>query len=169
VSHITPDPRLLTADAMLARLARWLRVLGFDTFYDPSLHDHALVQLSNTEARTLLTRDRHLLRELRPLSSLEITHDSALDQLHQTVTALKLPAPPELFTRCMVCNTVLSAPLPRPEADALVPEGVRGIPGPIRRCPSCGRVYWLGSHARRMREAIDRTLPGWLPASGADR
>jgi hypothetical protein len=50
------------------------------------------------------------------------------------------------------------------QADALVPEGVRGIPGPIRKCPVCGRVYWHGSHTRRMRAAVDRALPGWLRA-----
>jgi hypothetical protein len=120
--------------------------------------------MSNEQGRTLLTRDRHLLRELRPLHALEITHDEPLRQLHQAVTILELPPPAELFTRCMVCNSALSPPLPRPEADALVPEGVRGIPGPMRQCPTCLRVYWHGSHARRMRAAIDRTLPGWLRA-----
>lgn len=157
----------LTADAMLARLARWLRVLGFDTLYDPAVHDHALVAISNAQSRTLLTRDRRLLRELRPLSALEITHDAALDQLLQTVTTLNLNAPSDLFTRCMMCNTPLSPPLSRAEADALVPQGVRGIPGPVRRCPTCLRVYWHGSHTRRMRTAIERTLPGWLPADAS--
>lgn len=159
-------PHRFAADAMLARLARWLRVLGFDTFYDPAVHDHELVRISNEEGRTLLTRDRHLLRELRPVRALEITHDAPLEQLRQTVTALALPAPAEPFTRCMVCNTLLSDPLPPVEADALVPEGVRGIPGAVRRCPTCARLYWHGSHTRRMRAAIERTLPGWL-RSGA--
>jgi uncharacterized protein with PIN domain len=153
------------ADAMLARLARWLRVLGFDTLHDPAVHDDELVRISGDEGRVLLTRDRQLLRELRPAQSLEITHDAPLEQLTQTVIALALPAPPQLFTRCMMCNSLLSQPLPQEQADALVPEGVRGIPGPVRRCPGCGRVYWQGSHTRRMRAAIERTLPGWLPGS----
>lgn len=156
-------PDRFLADAMLARLARWLRVLGFDTLYDPAVHDRELVRISNDEVRTLLTRDRHLLRELRPLHALQIVHDAPLDQLKQVVAALALPPPAGLFTRCMVCNSLLSEPLPQPEADALVPEGVRGIPGPVRQCPSCLRVYWHGSHTRRMRAAIERTLPGWLP------
>jgi hypothetical protein len=63
----------------------------------------------------------------------------------------------------MICNSMLGPPLPRELADPLMPEGVRGIPGPVRQCPTCLRVYWLGSHARRMRMAIERTLPGWLP------
>jgi hypothetical protein len=159
-----PDgPATFVADAMLARLARWLRVLGFDTLYDAQASDPVLVRISNDEGRLLLTRDRHLLRELRPVRALEIAHDAPLEQLKQTVIALSLPAPQVLFTRCMVCNSLLSEPLARPEADELVPPGVRGIPGAVRQCPTCLRLYWNGSHTRRMRAAIERTLPGWLP------
>jgi uncharacterized protein with PIN domain len=62
----------------------------------------------------------------------------------------------------MLCNTVLSGPLPFEEVRALVPENSRSVVGPVRRCPSCLRVYWHGSHTRRMRAAIERALPGWL-------
>ena len=137
-------------------------MLGFDTLYDESLSDPDYVRIANEEARTLLTRDRHLLRELRPLRSLEVRHGAPLDQLHQVVVTLQLPAPAKLFTRCMVCNAVLSEPLTAAEAELVVPERVSGIPGPERQCPVCLRVYWHGSHVRRMRAAIERTLPGWL-------
>jgi uncharacterized protein with PIN domain len=147
---------------MLGRLARWLRVLGFDTSYDAVLADPELVRLADEEGRIVLTRDRHLLRELRPVLAHEVRHDPPLEQLRELVAALELPAPAELFTRCMLCNAVLPPPLEDEEANRLLPPGVRGIPGPVRRCPACGRVYWHGSHVRRMREALDRTLPGWL-------
>ena len=100
-----------TADAMLARLARWLRVLGWDTRLDPTLPDPEIVRLAEAEHRILLTRDRGLLRELQPRKALEITHDQPLAQLAQVVRELKLAAPHELFTRCTVCNTPLSEPL----------------------------------------------------------
>jgi hypothetical protein len=161
-------PVRFAADAMLARLARWLRVLGFDTLHDPALHDHELVRICGAQGRTLLTRDRHLLRELRPAAAIEIRHDAPLDQLRQVVTTLSLPAPAELFLRCTVCNAPLTDPLPRAQAEALVPEGVRDLPGPVRQCPGCARLYWQGSHTRRMRAAIEQALPGWLPAQ-ADR
>lgn len=147
---------------MLGRLARWLRMLGFDTAYDATLADVALVRLALDERRILLTRDRHLLRELRPMCALEVTKDAPLEQIHDIVTTLVLPPPAELFTRCLRCNTVLSPPLADAEAQQFVPPGVRGIPGPVRQCPTCGRVYWYGSHARRMRIALERGLPGWL-------
>jgi uncharacterized protein with PIN domain len=150
------------ADAMLARLARWLRTLGYDTSLDPALDDPALVRQADAQQRILLTRDRRLLRDLHPRQALAIAHDAPLAQLHQVVTTLALPPPVELFTRCTVCNTPLSAPLDEPQRAQLLPPDVRALAGPARQCPGCGRVYWPGSHARRMREAIDRTLPGWL-------
>lgn len=156
------DGPRFTADAMLARLARWLRVLGWDTRLDPELPDPEIVALANAEGRILLTRDRHLLRDLRPSQALEITHDQPLAQLAQVVRELQLDAPPELFTRCTVCNTPLSAPLSPADRARLLPPDVQALPGPARACPGCGRVYWPGSHARRMRAALERTLPGWL-------
>lgn len=84
---------------MLGRLARWLRVLGFDTLFDPALHDAALVRLAESENRVLLTRDRHLLRERHPRTAIEVTSDAPLDQLVALVDQLKLRPPAELFTR----------------------------------------------------------------------
>jgi uncharacterized protein with PIN domain len=156
-----PEAPRFTADAMLGRLARWLRALGYDTTYDPSIHDHELVARADAEGRTLLTRDRHLLRELRPARGVEIRSDVPLEQLKSVVDALALPPPDELFTRCLVCNTPLPPPLPEAEARALVPPKSRAIGGPVRRCPTCLRVYWPGSHARRMRAALAAALPAW--------
>jgi uncharacterized protein len=77
------------------------------------------------------------------------------------VQELRLQAPRALFTRCLLCNAALRV-LDRAEAQPLLPEGVRDLPGPVRRCPECGRLYWDGSHVRRMRAAIERVLPGWI-------
>lgn len=156
------DAPRFTADAMLARLARWLRVLGWDTRLDPALADPEVVRLAAAEDRILLTRDRGLLRELHPPRALEIAGDDPLVQLAQVVRELQLAAPAELFTRCTVCNTLLSAPLDAGERLRLLPPDVQALPGPARQCPGCGRVYWPGSHARRMRDAIERAVPGWL-------
>jgi len=154
-------PPRFAADTMLGRLARWLRVLGFDTTYDAGIADPDLVRLADREERILLTRDRHLLRELRPARSLEVRRDAPLEQLQEVVTALDLTPPAELFTRCLVCNTSLTSPLSVAEAERLLPPGAGGLPGAVRRCMACGRVYWQGSHVRRMLDALARALPGW--------
>jgi uncharacterized protein with PIN domain len=156
---LSGDPRF-AADAMLGRLARWLRVLGYDTSCDATLADPVLVQRAEAEGRVLLTRDRHLLRDLRPRHAIEIRHDDPLLQLQAVVAALSLQPPPELFTRCLLCNTALDV-VPAAEALPLLPAGLRELPGPVRRCSTCGRLYWDGSHVRRMRHALERVLPGW--------
>jgi uncharacterized protein with PIN domain len=155
------DPRFL-ADAMLGRLARWLRVLGFDTEYDSRAPDDALVRRAADEGRIILTRDRHLLRERRPAGAIEIHGDVPLEQLRQVVDALALDAPRELFTRCLIDNALLEL-VPEPERDALLPPAARATRDVVRRCGVCGRVYWRGSHARRMQVALARALPHWWP------
>ncbi|MBW3571156.1 MAG: Mut7-C RNAse domain-containing protein [Gemmatimonadetes bacterium] len=155
-----PRPRF-AADAMLGRLARWLRTLGFDTAYDPAVHDPELVALAAAEGRVLLTRDRHLVAHLRPERAGLITDDAPLDQLRQVVAACALAPPPALFSRCPVCNAQLR-PATEDEAATLVPAASRALPGPVSRCPGCARVYWEGSHTRRMRQALSRALPGWI-------
>ena len=150
--------RRFVADAMLGRLARWLRALGYDTVYDASANDRSLVALANREDRVLLTRDRHLLRELHPRHAVEITSDVPLEQLSEVVRALALPAPNELFRLCLVCNALLHD-VPPAEAAELVPPAARTLPGPVRRCPTCGRVYWPGSHVRRMTRALAAVFP----------
>ena len=156
----TPPPSFL-ADAMLGRLARWLRVLGLDTRYEPTIPDARLVTIANVEARVLLTRDRALLRDLRPLRAMEVTRDAPLAQVVEVVERLAIAPPRELFTRCLVCNAPLDA-VPDEEHALVVPPAARGLPGPVRCCPACGRVYWHGSHARRMRASLERTLGEWL-------
>jgi len=153
------EPRF-AADAMLGRLARWLRVLGHDTSYDMALPDPVLVRLAEAQDRILLTRDRHLLQELKPARAHEVRQDQPLLQLKELVTALELSPPGALFTRCLLCNATLEV-LARTQALALLPEGVRDLEGPVRRCPDCGRLYWEGSHVRRMRAALEHVLPGW--------
>ena len=148
------------ADAMLGGLVRWLRVLGFDTAYDPSVHDPELVALADAQARVLLTRDRHLLIHLHPARGLLITDDAPLAQLREVITACNLARPVELFTRCLVCNAILRPATANEVAD-LVPDGAQSLPGPIRRCCGCGRVYWPGSHVRRMRRTLASALPDW--------
>jgi uncharacterized protein with PIN domain len=155
------QPTRFLADAMLGRLARWLRVIGADTLQLPTdTPDQVLVTRAQAEDRILLTRDRHLLRELRPHRACAVSSDVPLEQLGEVVRAHRLPRPVDLLTRCLLCNTPL---LEVALADVLsrVPPAARDLPGPVRLCPTCERVYWRGSHARRMAAALEAALPEW--------
>jgi uncharacterized protein with PIN domain len=144
-------PRFL-ADAMLERLARWLRVLGVDVeSASGTAADRELVQLAAAEGRVLLTRDRRLALEHGAGEHLVVRSAAPLEQLREVVERFAIEVPSELFTRCLLCNLPLE------------PTDHPGVPPPARRCPRCERVYWEGSHTRRMRAAIAGVLP---PAAG---
>ena len=146
---------------MLGRLARWLRAIGADTLQLPiESSDHEIVARANAENRVLLTRDCHLLRELRPARGFAPKSDVPLEQLDEVVRHFDLRRPAELLTRCLLCNTDLLV-VPPAEAMTVVPPKARGLAGVVRRCHSCGRVYWRGSHVRRMESSLAAALPDW--------
>lgn len=149
------------ADAMLGRLARWLRVIGTDTLQLPlETPDSVLVERAREEDRVLLTRDRHLIRELRPERVCGVQSEIPLEQLADVVRDFGLRRPAEFMTRCLVCNSPLLELGSDAARDAL-PPSARGLPGPVRQCPMCNRVYWRGSHVRRMEAALAAALPEW--------
>ena len=144
-------PVRLLCDEMLARLGRWLRAAGYDTAIAMGgVADQALVARCAAEGRTLLTRDRHLAeiaaaRSLPVLLLSDRTVEAQARTLRQRLGIDWQRAP---FTRCLVDNAPLDS-APR-EAEAQVPEKSRAAGGPLRICPKCGRLYWLGGHVRRM-------------------
>ncbi len=153
------DPPRFAADAMLGRLARWLRALGYDVAHDPALDDAALVRCAFEERRTLLTRDRRLCDDWRIRGCVVLEARKPAAQLREVVDRLGLDGDWEwrLFTRCMVCNTPLEPADEEAVRDDL-PTGRPSPEGPFARCPGCGRVYWEGQHTRRMRRFLARAL-----------
>jgi uncharacterized protein with PIN domain len=149
-------PRFI-ADAMLGRLARWLRLMGFDTEYDAHITDADLVRRSIEERRTVLTRDRALPEEWRVASIYVVASETGVDQLREVTRAFDLRAEVELFTRCSVCNERLDPASPDSVRNA-VPERIFATHAVFRRCPGCARVYWRGSHADRMERVVASIL-----------
>ncbi len=146
----------LVADAMLGRLATWLRVLGLDTFFSASMTaPEFLVWVGR--GRRGLTR-RTLLRHHPDVIFIESDH--LREQLVQAVRTLGLGPPwTGLFTRCVRCNRELS-PLDRSEVLGRVPEYVYQTEEFYKQCPSCGRIFWPGTHVARMADLLEGLGPG---------
>jgi hypothetical protein len=134
-------PQLL-ADAMLGKLARWLRLLGYDTLYLKE-DDDLLAYRARAEDRILLTRD-HELANRRGLHTLLIHAQTLDEQLRQVVETIGPPtdgAPP----RCMACNAPLEE-ITSTEAEPHVPPYVARTQSEFRRCTGCGKITWPGTH-----------------------
>ncbi|MBI4540942.1 MAG: Mut7-C RNAse domain-containing protein [Gemmatimonadetes bacterium] len=153
------DERSFFADAMLGRLARWLRAVGYDTAYDARIEDVELVRRAVEERRTILTRDRGLPVEWWVDDYLLVESETPLEQLAQVVRHFGLDWSGRLFMRCLVCNTPLEEMAPE-QARIQVPPRIAEGRKSFARCPSCGRIYWEGSHTARMRRRLERTLGG---------
>jgi uncharacterized protein with PIN domain len=147
----------LLADGMLGTLAKWLRLLGYDTAYDNVADDHALARRARAEGRMLLTRDRELANR-RGLHTLLIESEVLEEQVRQVQGALGPPPDPAL-SRCAVCNTELEPVSPEDIAIRVPPYVVR-TQTDFRRCPGCGRVYWPGTHVDGMRERMGESANG---------
>ena len=150
---------------MLGRLARWLRIGGWDTLYENRLEREELIRRAVEEERLLLTRDRRLiLRKPVRDRSLLIESDTHWDQLQQVISDLQLDVrASRILSRCLRCNEPLEETHP---ADLLesVPPYVLSTRKTFRRCPSCKRVYWRGTHRRRVVATLKRL--GILPGPG---
>jgi uncharacterized protein with PIN domain len=136
---------------MLGTLAKWLRILGYDCVFDTSLNDHQLVRLARAEDRMLLTRDTELARR-RGLCVMLIEAEVLDDQIRQVLDSLDL-APQRSRSRCSICNERLE-PLDHKDAAARVPPYVAQTQRLFRACPACGRVYWPGTHWRKIDQRL---------------
>jgi len=145
------------ADCMLGTLAKWLRILGYDTAYYAKLDDNELVRLARAERRVLLSRDTRLLRR-KGLRGLLIKSQNVEEQLAQVLDAFDLPAD-NPFSRCPVCNTLLEK-VPRHEAWGQVPPFVFQTQDRFSLCPECSRFYWRGTHWQHMLEQVEKLKTG---------
>jgi uncharacterized protein with PIN domain len=145
------SPTRFVVDGMLGSLARWLRLLGYDTDYVNQRDDAELVRVARAENRVLLTRDRELAGR-RGVRALLIASQLLDEQLAQVTAAFPLPAAPHP-PRCSVCNAALIEVAPEQVAHR-VPRYVLRHHRYFMHCPGCDRVYWRGSHWRNMQARL---------------
>lgn len=144
------------ADSMLGKLAKWLRLLGYDTLYQRDAEDRELVRIALQEDRVLLTRDNELAgRRMVRDRTLFIDSQSTWSQLRQVIRHFGLESENSLFTRCLVCNAVLED-IPKSSVEGLVPPYVYQTQDRFQRCPSCSRIYWRGTHVEHVMDVLAR-------------
>jgi uncharacterized protein with PIN domain len=135
------------ADTMLGRLARWLRLLGFDVLY-PNLDDKELLKFA--DERIILTRDKELgeKENVFLIKSVDVN-----EQMKQVINELRVEINTPL-SRCSVCNQVLVEE-DKKSVKNLVPERIYKSNDMFWRCPGCNRIYWKGSHYDKIMKKIE--------------
>lgn len=142
-------------DVHLGRLAGYLRMLGFDTIYANHASDPELVAISVQQGRILLTRDRGVLKHSVVTRGYWLRETDSRRQAAEVVKRFDLAQSLRPFTRCMVCNGLLTT-VSKAEIERKVPQRILERCNEFEQCPGCGRVYWEGSHSLRMRLWIEQ-------------
>ena len=140
---------------MVGRLATWLRILGFDVLYDNRAEDDQIIAVAAREDRIILTRDTRLVQRKAARRHIFIRSDRVEAQVVQVLRELDVRAFPDLFTRCLRCNTPL-APMNREQAKDRVPAYVYQTQARFSHCPRCQKIYWAGTHRQRVLDALTR-------------
>ncbi len=145
-------------DSNAGKLARWLRMMGYDVLFFNHIGDAQLVDIALKEERMVLTKDTQLIRRRvvtnGQVKVILIQSDDPKEQLHQIVNELKLDCRLKQFTRCLECNQKL-LPKSKEEVKELVPPYVFRTQTQYMQCPSCLRVYWRGTHWQRMKRELE--------------
>ena len=144
-------------DANVGKLARWLRMLGYDTAFVRDIDDDELIEIGLKEGRILLTRDTQvMLRRVvagGAVKAMLLSEDDPKLQMRRVIAGMKLDRSDE-FTRCLECNERLIA-RNKDEVESLVPPYVYKTQPQYHQCPICGRIYWRGTHWEHMKQVLE--------------
>jgi len=143
------------ADRMLGKLARELRMLGYDTVYYRGENAYSLMKSARGDDRVILTRSGQITPERPEDRIVKIMEDKPSLQLRELIERKIISLHEEpFFSRCLLCNTLL-VEIPRDEAEGKVPDFIFYQRKKFFRCPQCSRIYWQGSHQDHMQKKIE--------------
>jgi len=153
----TENDLRFAVDAPLGKLSKWLRILGFDVIYEPDAAWHDF-STALKQHRVLLTRSARIGDRMPPNKRVLIRSDKPVDQLKETIDALNLDLNDiRPFTRCIRCNL----PIRDVEKQAVfgrVPDYIWQTRHRFKICPGCERIYWSGSHNKRIDVVIRKVF-----------
>ena len=145
------------ADNNVGKLARWLRLIGYDTLLFKQKDDSRMITIALNEDRVILTKDTQFMKRRLvtngKLKTVLVKQDDPRSQIREVVKALKLDYHFRPFSLCLECNQALLS-RSREEVQSLVPPHVFETQTQYTECPACHRVYWQGTHWQAMVEKL---------------
>jgi len=140
-------------DEMLGSMAKWLRILGYDTKYVKNMRDEEIAKIAREEERILLTRDKKLASKFK--NSIYLENNGLKNQLRRIIKELALEIDDKnLLTRCIICNEKIEK-IDKEKVKGMVPEHVYESHEEFYICPKCKRIYWIGTHFKNMKRFIE--------------
>lgn len=170
LTHLQPrseSEMRFVLDTHLGKLAAHLRMLGFDSLYGNDCRDEELAQISADEQRTLLSRDRGLLKRSLVTRGYLVRAAQPREQLVEVLRRFNLSGSVAPFRRCLDCNSLLQV-VPKDLIGHRLPPETRKHYEEFHICPRCNRLYWKGSHYQRMADFIERMIDSLNPAAPKD-
>lgn len=158
ITHLRPEPLRdikFILDVHLGRLAKYLRLCGFDTLFSAYFDDSEIIHIASVEKRIILTRDKGILKNKAVTHGYWIKSQKHEEQLREVFVRFDLKDKLSLFTRCIRCNTIIEDVSKEKIADRLKSNTSRYF-SKFGRCPGCDRIYWNGSHYDNMKIIIER-------------
>ncbi len=144
-------------DCMLGKLAKWLKILGFDALFFNKIEDEELLEIARKEKRILLTRDTGVIQEAKDVETFFLESEKWREQVVQVLDHFNLWGKIDSHTRCIACNRKLKH-LSKKNAKNLVSPFVYKHAESFALCPGCGRVFWRGTHFKDMEHKIEEIL-----------
>jgi uncharacterized protein with PIN domain/sulfur carrier protein ThiS len=141
-------------DSNLGRLARYLRMLGFDCLYSNTYTDKTIATIASEQHRTVLTRDRTLLRRKVITHGYFVREVRPRFQVKEVLTRFDLTRLIQPFTRCINCNGELAKVEKQAVIHLLEPKTKKYYDS-FKQCPDCQQIYWKGSHHQRAMALIN--------------
>ncbi len=146
------------ADVMLGRLAKWIRILGFDTLYRPDFTDNEIIFIAANQKRIVLTCDRDLQKSLGENKSILIKSCYIYEQILQVIKELRLTIDKDLlFSRCNICNSEIKE-VSKEAAVEKVPPYIFDKYSTFRYCSGCQKYYWKGTHQEKILKKIEAII-----------
>ncbi len=146
-------------DNNVGKLAKWLRIMGYDTVFFKGGEDSRMVAKALAEGRVILTRDTAIIKRRvvtsGRLKTILINSDAPEPQIHQVINTLNLDRQFRPFTLCLECNQAL-VKKNKDEVKDRVPPYVFRTQSQYMECPACHRIYWRGTHWEAMVKKLKR-------------
>jgi uncharacterized protein with PIN domain len=141
-------------DVMLGRLARYLRMLGLDTFYSRSISESGLIKYALEKKLTILTRRTRFLKMKESVPFFFVKSNNPKSQLKEVIKDFNIGIENvKPFSRCLLCNEVLKE-VDRHIAEGAVPDYIFNTIDTFSQCPNCLKIYWQGTHYKNMFESL---------------